>query len=212
MVLTYFCAQMIPVQKKMDGFLLVLSTSNIDEGLVGYGTKYDCSSGDINVIGGLNKINVIKVLTYLHELYPNLTAIKDILSAKPSAELVPIRTGVTPQTDEEDMGLTYKQIKEFNDLRNLELCGIVSTFQAMSEMYPDLDPLVIRGKCEAFFSRYFTNRHKSTISTPGPHLTSQSIDNSRCDLRPFLYDLRGKRGFNHQWGCIDKMIGKKLKK
>lgn len=70
------------------------------------------------------------------------------------------------------MGLTYKQIKEFNDLRNLELCGIVSTFQAMCEMYPDQDPQVIKNKCELFFARYMQNRHKSTISTPGPHLTS----------------------------------------
>ena len=163
---------MIPVQKKLDGFLLVLSTSNIDEGLVGYGTKYDCSSGDINVIGGLNKVLVQKILAYLLETYPKLTAIKDILNAKPSAELVPVRTGHTAQTDEEDMGLTYKQIKEFNDLRNLELCGIVSTFQALCEMYPDQDPQLIKSKCETFFARYFMNRHKSTISTPGPHLTS----------------------------------------
>lgn len=38
-----------------NGFLLVLGSSNIDEGLRGYFTKYDCSSADLNPIGGINK-------------------------------------------------------------------------------------------------------------------------------------------------------------
>ncbi len=33
------------------GFLLVLGCANVDEGLRGYLTKYDCSSADINPIG-----------------------------------------------------------------------------------------------------------------------------------------------------------------
>lgn len=58
MILSYLLAQMIPVQKKMDGFLLVLASANVDEALLGYVTKYDCSAGDINPIGCLNKDNV----------------------------------------------------------------------------------------------------------------------------------------------------------
>ena len=34
-----------------NGFLLVLGSANVDEGLRGYLTKYDCSSADINPIG-----------------------------------------------------------------------------------------------------------------------------------------------------------------
>ena len=33
------------------GWLLVLGSANVDEGLRGYLTKYDCSSADINPIG-----------------------------------------------------------------------------------------------------------------------------------------------------------------
>lgn len=33
------------------GFLLVLGSANVDEGLRGYLTKYDCSSADVNPIG-----------------------------------------------------------------------------------------------------------------------------------------------------------------
>lgn len=37
------------------GGLLVLGSANVDEALRGYFTKYDCSSADINPIGGISK-------------------------------------------------------------------------------------------------------------------------------------------------------------
>jgi hypothetical protein len=37
------------------GWLLVLGSANVDEALRGYLTKYDCSSADINPIGGISK-------------------------------------------------------------------------------------------------------------------------------------------------------------
>lgn len=40
-----------PVPEGAQGFLLVLGSANVDEGLRGYLTKYDCSSADINPIG-----------------------------------------------------------------------------------------------------------------------------------------------------------------
>ena len=45
-------AQLRPWTRKRSGFLLVLGSANVDEGLRGYLTKYDCSSADINPIGG----------------------------------------------------------------------------------------------------------------------------------------------------------------
>lgn len=44
-------AQLRPWTRKRTGFLLVLGSANVDEGLRGYLTKYDCSSADINPIG-----------------------------------------------------------------------------------------------------------------------------------------------------------------
>ena len=38
------------------GGLLVLGSGNVDEALRGYLTKYDCSSADINPIGGFSKV------------------------------------------------------------------------------------------------------------------------------------------------------------
>lgn len=100
----------------------------------------------------------------------------------------------------------------FNDLRNLEMCGIVSTFHGLSEMLPDFSPEKIKEKCEIFFERYFRNRHKTTVLTPGVHLTMNSVDDNRFDLRPHLYDLRGKRPFDYQWARVDEIVEKKLKK
>ncbi len=52
MVLAYLASQLIPVKYMAGkGFLLVLGSGNLDEGLRGYMTKYDCSSADINPIG-----------------------------------------------------------------------------------------------------------------------------------------------------------------
>lgn len=51
MVLAFFLAQLMPWVRGKQGFQLVLGTANVDEGLRGYLTKYDCSSADLNPIG-----------------------------------------------------------------------------------------------------------------------------------------------------------------
>lgn len=44
------------------GGLLVLGSANVDEALRGYMTKYDCSSADINPIGGFSKSDLKRFL------------------------------------------------------------------------------------------------------------------------------------------------------
>jgi NAD+ synthase (glutamine-hydrolysing) len=51
MVLAYLFAQLLPWVRGRSGGLLVLGSSNVDEALRGYFTKYDCSSSDIAPIG-----------------------------------------------------------------------------------------------------------------------------------------------------------------
>lgn len=51
MILAYLMGGLIPWHIRKNGFLLVLGSANLDEGLRGYFTKYDCSSADINPIG-----------------------------------------------------------------------------------------------------------------------------------------------------------------
>ncbi|CAG9836558.1 unnamed protein product [Diabrotica balteata] len=55
MVLSYLFAQLMLWTRGRPGGLLVLGSANVDESLRGYMTKYDCSSADINPIGGISK-------------------------------------------------------------------------------------------------------------------------------------------------------------
>ena len=45
----------------------VLGSANVDEALRGYMTKYDCSSADINPIGGISKGDLKRFLLYASE-------------------------------------------------------------------------------------------------------------------------------------------------
>ena len=67
MVTAYYYAQLLPTVRKRPGggSLLVLGSANVGESLRGYLTKYDCSSADINPIGGVSTFT----LQVLHSLF-----------------------------------------------------------------------------------------------------------------------------------------------
>lgn len=80
--------------------------------LRGYLTKYDCSSADINPIGGISKTDLRSFCRYMSQKYPELRKYGihvsknpfyfksfSILKAPPTAELEPI-TSAYVQTDE----------------------------------------------------------------------------------------------------------------
>ena len=94
MVLAYQTAQLLPSLRKKkegtgDGFLLVLGSANVDESLRGYMTKYDCSSADLNPIGGISKTDLQSFLLYAADAY-GYPALKGIVLAPPTAELRPM--------------------------------------------------------------------------------------------------------------------------
>lgn len=90
MVLSYLLAQLVPWVRGRSGFLLVLGSANVDECLRGYLTKYDCSSADINPIGGISKGDLRRFLKWgaVHLGYSELAGVE---AAPPTAELEPIR-------------------------------------------------------------------------------------------------------------------------
>jgi len=91
MVVSYLFAQLLPWVRSATnpgvrantGFLLVLGSSNVDEGLRGYMTKYDCSSADINPIGSISKVDLKKMLIFASKLYGSST-LHEIATAAPS--------------------------------------------------------------------------------------------------------------------------------
>ncbi len=94
---------------------LVCGTSNKAELTVGYFTKHGDSGSDLLPIGDLRKEQVIETATYLN--IPEL-----IIHKAPSAGLWP------GQTDEKEMGLTYRDIDSF-----LKLCPIPESVQIRIE-------------------------------------------------------------------------------
>ena len=188
MVLSYLLAQMLPWARNRDGTLLVLGTGNVDEALRGYLTKYDCSSGDINPIGGISKHDLRRFLDWAtHHL--GYTALSEIVDAPPTAELEPI-TDTYTQTDEDDMGMTYAELSRFGQLRKMEQCGPVSMFEKLVQEWDHLPPREVAEKVKHFFTYYAINRHKMTTLTPSYHAESYSPDDNRFDLRQFLYNVQ----------------------
>ena len=70
-----------------------MGSANVDEALRGYLTKYDCSSADVNPIGGISKTDLKAFLNWAAQPvgtglgYPSLAS---VVAAPPTAELEPI--------------------------------------------------------------------------------------------------------------------------
>jgi NAD+ synthase (glutamine-hydrolysing) len=201
MVFGYMLAQLLPWVRGRQGFLLVLASGNVDEGLLGYATKYDCSSGDVNPIGGVSKVDLKRFLLWAGA-HPRLgvPALLEICEAPPTAELEPI-TAEYKQTDEADMGLTYEEIGVFGRLRKLERAGPVSMYQKARLLWAHRTPQEVADTVKRFVRRYSINRHKSTTITPSLHCVDYNADDNRFDHRPFLMNTSWPR----QFGVIDRL-------
>ncbi|KAJ1927382.1 glutamine-dependent NAD(+) synthetase [Tieghemiomyces parasiticus] len=187
MVLAYLFAQLLPWTRSRNGGLLVLGSSNVDECLRGYMTKYDCSSADLNPIGGISKRDLRGFLAYYRDKQ-GLEILDSFLEATPTAELVPF-SATYSQSDEAEMGMSYDELSTFGRLRKVARCGPVAMFgKLVHEWGPRLAPAAVAAKVKTFFYYYAINRHKMTTLTPAYHAESYSPDDNRYDLRPFLYD------------------------
>ncbi|GMM32918.1 glutamine-dependent NAD(+) synthetase [Saccharomycopsis crataegensis] len=204
MVLAYLFAQLLPwVRGRKSGGLLVLGSANVDECLRGYLTKYDCSSADINPIGGISKTDLKKFIAYGSTSF-DMPILDDFLNATPTAELEPITKDYV-QSDEIDMGMTYEELSVFGRLRKVNKCGPYSMFLKLyHEWSPKLTPEEIAVKVKRFYFFYAINRHKQTVLTPSYHAEQYSPDDNRFDLRPFLIDPR----FSWASKKIDEFIAK----
>nr|ODN86659.1 NAD+ synthetase [Cryptococcus depauperatus CBS 7841] len=204
MVVGYMFAQLLPWARGRVGGLLVLGSANVDESLRGYLTKYDCSSADVNPIGGISKTDLKKFIAWSQVNF-NLPILYDFLHAIPTAELIPVGPDKVVQSDEAEMGMTYEELSVFGRLRKVEKCGPFSMFgKLIQEWGSYLSATEIAEKVKHFFFMYAINRHKMTTITPSVHMESYSPDDNRFDLRPFLYPSR----FAWQFRKIDEVVAK----
>ncbi|XP_033063870.1 glutamine-dependent NAD(+) synthetase isoform X2 [Trachypithecus francoisi] len=202
MVLAYLFAQLSLWSRGVRGGLLVLGSANVDESLLGYLTKYDCSSADINPIGGISKTDLRAFVQFCIERF-QLPALQSILSAPATAELEPLADGQVSQTDEEDMGMTYAELSVYGKLRKVAKMGPYSMFCKLLGMWRHIcTPRQVADKVKRFFSKYSVNRHKMTTLTPAYHAENYSPEDNRFDLRPFLYNT----GWPWQFRCIENQV------
>eukprot|EP00058_Branchiostoma_floridae_P022347 XP_002607837.1 hypothetical protein BRAFLDRAFT_275067 [Branchiostoma floridae] len=202
MVLAYLFAQLSLWAQGRPGGLLVLGSSNVDESLRGYMTKYDCSSADINPIGGISKTDLRAFIRFCVDKF-GFTALEEIYDAPPTAELEPLAEGQIAQTDEEDMGMTYEELSMYGRLRKMMKCGPYSMFCKLIHTWKNTcSPAQVAAKVKHFFRSYSINRHKMTTLTPSFHAENYSPDDNRFDLRQFLYNV----AWTWQFRAIDKQV------
>jgi len=202
MVLSYLFAQLMLWVRERPGGLLVLGSANVDEALRGYFTKYDCSSADVNPIGGVSKADLKKFLALAKERF-SLPVLDSILTAPPTAELEPLQDGQLLQTDEQDMGMSYADLAAYGRLRNPGRAGPYSMFLKLVHIWGTergISPAQVAEKVKLFFRFYSINRHKMTTLTPSYHAEVYSPDDNRFDHRPFLYNTR----WTYQFAAIDQ--------
>ncbi|KAF2704623.1 glutamine-dependent NAD(+) synthetase [Pleomassaria siparia CBS 279.74] len=188
MVTAYYFAQMLPQVRgrKAGGSLLVLGSANVDECLRGYLTKYDCSSADINPIGGVSKTDLIAFILWAKTEF-DLPILDEFITAVPTAELEPI-TADYVQSDEIDMGFTYVELSVLGRIRKEDKAGPYSAFTKLLHIWgEEKTPRQIADKVQKFYHFWAINRHKMTTITPSLHLETYSPDDNRFDLRPFCY-------------------------
>jgi NAD+ synthase (glutamine-hydrolysing) len=201
MVLAYALGQLIPTARGGTGGLLILGSANVDECLRGYLTKYDCSSADINPIGGISKTDLKRFIKWAETNF-DLPILRSFLDAVPTAELEPI-TETYVQSDEADMGFTYDELSILGRLRKSFKLGMVGMFERLVVDWADRKPRDVYKKVRDFMYYYAINRHKMTTITPGLYLESYTPDDNRYDLRPFLYP---RFAFEHR--KIENMLKK----
>lgn len=202
MIMSYCMGQLYSWTERNNGYLLVLGAANIEEGLTGYMTKYDCSSADLNPIGGISKVDLKRFLLWAAEKY-NYESLKDVAFAPPTAELQPLaKDQELVQTDEADLGLSYRELGIFARYRKCNHCGPLFMFKRLG-MQSGVDPVEIAQKIKRFHALYGRNRHKLSVVTPSIHIDSYSADDNRYDLRPILY--------NPSWPLQFEAIDEELK-
>ena len=62
----------------------MLGSANVDEALRGYMTKYDCSSADVNPIGGICKKDLKSTILFIAKKY-DLPVLAEVMSSSAPA-------------------------------------------------------------------------------------------------------------------------------
>lgn len=173
-----------------NSFGIILAASNSSELFVGYWTKYDAGSGDLCLIGGCSK-PLVNTLGQIATTLFGLPTLHSIVNAVPTAELKPEEAH---QTDEGDMGFTYKMNQLFGSLTAGSHLDFVDIFYIMLQTYDstiDNQTLsrnqfvsLIVSKMKKYIWRCYVNVHKRIVATQALHIERADPDYKRACLMP----------------------------
>ena len=189
MVVSYISGQLLTFSFGRKGFLIVLGTTSLEKNLIGDHTKYGSSSGDINPVGCISKIDLINLAKKFSEKFCSLNRILE-------KELC-----LNDKSTDGDLELNIEELKTLAKLRKIEKLGPYSSFVKCCEIW-NKSPEEIATKVKKFFVQYATNRHKMTVLTPMLAMDASIVDDNRYDLRQLLYNL----AWTTQFDEIDKAL------
>ncbi|UYI49989.1 NAD(+) synthase [Vibrio natriegens] len=167
---------------------LLLTTSNMSEGAVGYCTMDGDSSGVLAPISGVTKSRILKLLVWLEQKgfyctgnhIMKLEALSYINNQRPTAELRP-----EEQSDEEDL-MPYDVLDRMVFLTLEAGMSPRDIFDAMTEEFELIDKQTMATYIVKFFKFLFRNQWKRDRQAPGFHIELNSLDPKTYKRFPLL--------------------------
>lgn len=167
---------------------LLLTTSNMSEGAVGYCTMDGDSSGVLAPISGVTKSRILKLLVWLEQKgfycagnhIMKLEALSYINNQRPTAELRP-----EEQSDEEDL-MPYDVLDRMVFLTLEAGMSPRDIFDAMTEEFERVDNQTMATYIVKFFKLLFRNQWKRDRQAPGFHIELNSLDPKTYKRFPLL--------------------------
>ena len=154
-------------------------TSNLSEAIVGY-TAFggDYHMGGLNIIGGLFKSELLKILVWLEkegldELSP-ISSLHKINKLQPSAELRPTKDGEVSQFDEEEL-MPYEQLDIISKHFILGYRSALETYLILSKSPLFKSPEDLASKIEKIGRLWTFSQFKRVAGPITPYL-GQNVD------------------------------------
>ena len=189
LVISYLTSQVIPIKYKLKGFLIVMATGNCSEVVRGYYSRYDNSSGDINVLGSLVKHDVKSILTHMANTESDFSLLREIADQAPTAELKPSSKDQLEQADETEMGFTYEELDFLTSEYKSNSRGFANLVEIFGQKFKGkYTEDQVLAKVQLFYNCLLKCHYKSTTLPPSVHLTRYDLS-SLNDMRPSFYDV-----------------------
>jgi len=147
---------------------VLLTTSNRNEGDVGYATMDGDTSGSFAPIAGLSKPFLLEWLKWA-EIALQHTGLKYTNNLQPTAELRPSSMN---QTDESDL-MPYPVLLDIEKHAIVNRKSPVEVFNAMKN---DFEPKALKGYIRKFFRLWAANQWKRERLAPSLHLDDWNVD------------------------------------